>query len=60
MESDFHPFLKKRFYLFISRERRREGDREGEKHQCVVTSCALPIGDLAHNPGKCPDWELNM
>ena len=28
----------KRFYLFIFRERRKEGEREGEKHQCVVAS----------------------
>ena len=33
--------------------------REGEKHQCVVASDTLPTGDLAGNPGMCPDWELN-
>ena len=32
---------------------------EGEKHQCVVASRVPPIGDLAHNPGLCPDWESN-
>ena len=31
----------------------------GEKHQCVVASGAPPAGHLAHNPGMCPDWELN-
>ena len=31
----------------------------GEKHQCVVASHMSPTGDLAHNPGMCPDWELN-
>ena len=31
----------------------------GEKHQCVVSSRAPPTGDLAHNPGMCPGWELN-
>ena len=36
-----------------------EGDREGEKHPCVVASHVPPTGDLAHNPGMCPDWELN-
>ena len=41
--------------LFISREKRKEGEREGEKHQCVVASCAPPSGDLARNPGMCPD-----
>ena len=36
-----------------------EGEREGEKHQCVVASRAPPTGDLACNPGMCPDWEWN-
>ena len=46
--------------LFIFRERRREGEREGEKHPYVVASCASPTGGLAHNPGMCPDWESNQ
>ena len=50
----------KRFYLFIFRERGREGERDGEKHQCVVHSRAPPTGDLACNPGMCPDWESNQ
>ena len=37
-----------------------EGEREGEKHQCVVASHMPPNGDLAHNPGTCPDWKLNQ
>ena len=50
-----------RFYLFIFRERGREGEREGEQHQC----CWLPLmcsstWDLARNPGMCPDWESNQ
>ena len=52
-------FLFKRF-LFILRERGREGEREGEKHQCVVASHTSPSGDLASNPGMCPDWESNQ
>ena len=36
-----------RFYLFIFRERGWEGDREGEKHQCVVASDVPPTGDLS-------------
>ena len=44
-------------YLFL--ERGREGEREEEKHQCVAVSCTPPTGDLAHNQGMCPDWELN-
>ena len=37
-----------------------EGEREGEKHQCVVASHMPSTGDLACNPGMCPDWELNQ
>ena len=50
----------KRFYFFIFTEKGREREREGEKHQCVVASCTPHAGDLAHNPGMCPDWELNL
>ena len=39
------------------RQRGREGERKGEKHQCVDASRAPPTGDLAHSPGVCPDWE---
>ena len=34
-----------------------EGEREGEKNQCVVASHVAPTGDLALNPGMCTDWE---
>ena len=34
-------------------------EKEEEKHQCLVASHMTPIGDLAHNPGMCPDWESN-
>ena len=44
-------FLFLRFYLSLFRERGREGEREGEKHQCVVASHVPPTGDLACNPG---------
>ena len=53
----FFSFLKD---LFIFRERRKEGEREGEKQQCVVASHVPPTGDLAHNPGMCPVWESNL
>ena len=45
-------------YLFL--EKRREGEREGEKYQYVVASRALLDGDLGCNPGVCPDWELDQ
>ena len=48
-------FLKKIFDLFIFRERGRVGEREEEKYQCMVASCAPPTGDLAYNPGMFPD-----
>ena len=41
-------------YLFLDR---REGEREGGKHQRVVASHMPPAGDLAQSPGMCPDWE---
>ena len=48
-------FFKDFIYLFLERG---EG-REREKHQCVVASPVPPTGDLACNPGMCPDWESN-
>ena len=35
-------FLKKDFIYL----RQREGETEGEKHQCAVASCTPPTGDL--------------
>ena len=41
-------FLKKNFFSFInSRERGREGENKGEKHQSVA-------------PCMCPNWGLNL
>ena len=48
-------FLK--YFIYLFSERGREGESEGEEHQCVVASHAPPTGDLALNPGMCPDWE---
>ena len=53
------PVFLKIFNLILERERGREGEREGEKHQCVVASHAPPTGDLACNPARCPDRESN-
>ena len=47
-------------FIYFYRERGRKGEREGEKYHCVVASCTPPTGDLAHNPGMCPDWESNL
>ena len=37
-----------------------EGEREGEKHQCVVAPHVSPTGDLVCNTGMCPNWEPNQ
>ena len=50
-------FFKDFIYLFAERGEGKK--KEGEKHQCVVASSVPPTGDLAHNPGMCPDWESN-
>ena len=54
-----HSIIFLRFYLFIFRERKREGGREGEKHQCVVASCLPQSRDLACNPGMFPTLGSN-
>ena len=41
-------FLRDFIYLFL--ERGWEGEREGEKQQCVVSSHTPPTGDLTCNP----------
>ena len=43
-----------------------EREREGGKHRCdreTSTSCLSyvpPAGNPTHNPGMCPDWEMNL
>ena len=59
--SIINKYIKKiKDYLFIFRERGREGEREGEKPQCLVAPDTPPPGGLAHNPGMCPAWESNQ
>ena len=53
-------FLKKDFIYLFFRQRGREGEREGEKHQCVVVSHMPPTGDLAYNPGMCPRLGIEL
>ena len=55
-------FLKKGFiYLFVDREEGSEKERK-RNNQCLVASEAphTHTGDLACNPGMCPDWESNQ
>ena len=55
-------FLKKYFiHLFLERGEGREGERERninvrEIHESLASHMP-PTGNLAHNPGMCPDWE---
>ena len=51
-------FLKDFIYLFL--ESGRKGEREGEKHQCVVATHMPPTGNLAHNPGMCPRLGIEL
>ena len=59
-------FFKDLINVFIFKERGREGEREGEKHQSFPSHIP-PTGDPAHtpptvpacNPGMCPVWQLN-
>ena len=50
----------KDFYLFIFRERGKWGRKTGrETSMCGLPLMHHPTGDLARNPGMCPDWGLN-
>ena len=49
--------IKDFIYLFLERGGQEERERE---IACVVASHAPPAGDLALNPGMCPDWESNQ
>ena len=59
LQSTIFTFYFKDFILFYF-YRWREGEKEGEKHQCVVAPRAPPTGSLAYNPGMRPDWESNQ
>ena len=58
--SPFHIVWLQAIARFIFRQRGMEEEREGEKHPCVVDSLTPATGDLAHNPGMCPEWESNQ
>ena len=55
-----------RFYLFLFLQRVEGREKEKERNIDVqeihrsVASHMDPTGDLAHNPGTCPDQELNQ
>ena len=45
--------------LFIFRERGRQREREGNISVWLPLACPQ-MGNLACNPGMCPDWETNQ
>ena len=53
----------KDFYLFVFRERGRQAGGRNinvqEKNQWAASHIS-PAEDLTHNPGMCPNWELNQ
>ena len=51
-------FFKIFIYLFLEREEGREKERERNINVWLPLTHPL-TGDLAHNPGMCPDRELN-
>ena len=55
---NYYYFLNILFFLFL--ERRRKGEREGEKHQCVVASRTHPTGHLACHPSMCPRLGIQL
>ena len=58
--------LKKLYFIYLFLERGEETEKEREWSIDVweirrsVASHTSSSGDLPHNPGMCPDWELNL
>ena len=57
-------FFKILFIFILERGRGQEKEKERnidvrEIHQLVASSTPS-MGDMAHNPGTCPHWELNQ
>ena len=58
-------FKKDSIYILLGRGEEKEIERERNiinvrELYWSVASCTSPTGDLAHNPGMCPDWESNQ
>ena len=58
-------FFLKRFYLFIlerweGKEKEKERNIDVQEIHQLVDSCTPSTGDLALNPGMCPDQESNL
>ena len=55
-----HYFLKRFVYLLMFRWRGRE-EKERERNINMWEPLKSPLlGNMAHNPGICPDWESNQ
>ena len=57
--NDFYISFFKKSYLFIFREGKGGRKRGRETSMCGYL-LSTPYGNLAHNPGMCPDWESNQ
>ncbi|KAF6078065.1 hypothetical protein HJG60_008999 [Phyllostomus discolor] len=53
LEQGKEPWMVKREMSDGQYTEKEEGEREGEKHQCVVESHVPLTGDLAYNPESC-------
>ena len=55
-------FFFKIFKTYFWREGKGRRKRGGETSMCgcLIASHVPLTGDLARNPGMCPDWELNQ
>ena len=49
----FWPMHRNVIFENVFLKRGKEGEREGEKHHCVVASRVPSTGDLILNPGMC-------
>ena len=61
-EQIIFSFFKYFIYLFLERGEGSEKERERNMQEIyrLVASHRTPNGDLACNPGMCPDWESNQ
>ena len=62
VELSFLKNLHLRICLLILRDRGRERERERywcERETPTVASGICPTKDQPHDPGLCPDWEMN-
>ena len=41
-------------------EKERERNMDVQERHRLIACHKSPAGDLAHNPGMCPDWKLNQ